>query len=103
MNTDAADKEGTAEQLPAVSGDSSLEVIRERTRGDEVKRAKLIREIARRFNCQDFGEKAIEEGLEVPTFEHRVLTEVLHAKPIDFSKYNADSGSPTVRSAPIRF
>jgi HK97 family phage major capsid protein len=83
MNTADNESEGTADNLPAVV-EGSIEVVR--ARNDEVKRARLIREIAKRFSCQDFGERAIEEGLEVPAFEHRVLTEILHAKPIDFSK-----------------
>jgi hypothetical protein len=92
MIENAAESDGAAESnLPAVV-EGSIEVVRERTRSDELKRTKLILETARRFSCVELGEQAVRDGLTVADFEHRVLSDVLHAKPINFDKMQRGIG-----------
>ena len=84
MIENAAESDGTAD-LPPVIGDSGIEVVREKTRGDELKRTKLILEVARRFQCMEAAETAIRDGTSVGDFEHHVLVNVLRAKPLNLS------------------
>ena len=96
MIENAADNEGTAD-LPAVV-ETGIEVVRERTRNDELKRTKLILEVGRRFQCLDDADKAVRDGSSVEDFEHHVLVNILRAKPLNPSQHGIGWGEKERRS-----
>jgi HK97 family phage major capsid protein len=91
MRTKTADDpaNGTADNQSAVS-DQEITVVREQTRADETRRVRNILEIGRRFNATSEAETAVAEGRSLQEFEHYILTEKLHAKPIQVPDGNSN-------------